>query len=306
MKLRPPVILALLGVYLIWGSTYLAMRFAIESMPPLLMAGIRYVLAGFFLFAFLKLRGHAWPTQRQWRDSLIVGTLLLLGGNGLVGLAMERGVSSGMSALVVGVTPLFALIFAGLWGQRASRREWLGIGVGLLGLVLLNFGRELSASPVAAALLIMAALFWSFGSIWGKHLHLPSGFMASALQMLLGGAVLLLMALLRGESMTAMPTEKALWALAYLIFIGAILGFSAYVYLLETVRPALATSYAYVNPLVAVALGVWLGGEKVDALELIAMGVILGGVVMVYLPSFSRRTKDALPLQVEAVEHEHR
>lgn len=305
MKLRPSVILALLGVYLIWGSTYLAMRFAIESMPPLLMAGIRYVLAGFFLFAFLKLRGHVWPTRRQWRDSLIVGTLLLLGGNGMVGLAMERGVSSGMSALVVGVTPLFALIFAGLWGQHASRREWLGIAVGLIGLIMLNFGRELSASPIAAGLLVLAALSWSFGSIWGKHLHLPSGFMASALQMLLGGAVLLVVALLRGESMTAMPTEKALWSLAYLIFIGAILGFSAYVYLLETVRPALATSYAYVNPLVAVALGVWLGGEKVDVLELIAMGVILGGVVMVYLPSFSRQ-KTAVPVQDEAVEHEHR
>ncbi|MDQ8035817.1 MAG: drug/metabolite exporter YedA [Pedobacter sp.] len=305
MKLRPAVILALLGVYLIWGSTYLAMRFAIESMPPLLMAGIRYVLAGFFLFAFLKLRGHVWPTARQWRDSLIVGALLLLGGNGMVGLAMERGVSSGMSALVVGVTPLFALVFAGFWGQHASRREWLGIAVGLVGLIMLNFGRELSASPIAAGLLVLAALSWSFGSIWGKHLQLPSGFMASALQMLLGGAVLLAVALLRGESMTAMPTEKALWSLAYLIFIGAILGFSAYVYLLETVRPALATSYAYVNPLVAVALGVWLGGEKVDALELLAMGIILGGVVMVYLPSFSKQ-KVAVPVQDEAVEHEHR
>lgn len=289
MKLRPTVILALLGVYFIWGSTYLAMRFAIESMPPLLMAGMRYVAAGALLLLFLRWRGHVWPTGRQWRDSLIVGTLLLLGGNGMVGLAMERGVSSGMSALVVGVTPLFALVFASFWGQRASGREWLGIGIGLVGLVLLNFGRELSASPVGAALLLLAALSWSFGSIWGKHLQLPSGFMASALQMLLGGSVLLGVALLRGETLAAMPTEKALWSLAYLVFIGAILGFSAYVYLLETVRPALATSYAYVNPVVAVGLGVWLGGEQVDTLELVAMGVILGGVVMVYLPAFSRQ-----------------
>lgn len=289
MKLRPTVILALLGVYFIWGSTYLAMRFAIESMPPLLMAGMRYVAAGALLLLFLRWRGHVWPTRRQWRDSLIVGTLLLLGGNGMVGLAMERGVSSGMSALVVGVTPLFALVFASFWGQRASGREWLGIGIGLVGLVLLNFGRELSASPVGAALLLLAALSWSFGSIWGKHLQLPSGFMASALQMLLGGSVLLGVALLRGETLAAMPTEKALWSLAYLVFIGAILGFSAYVYLLETVRPALATSYAYVNPVVAVGLGVWLGGEQVDTLELVAMGVILGGVVMVYLPTFARQ-----------------
>ncbi|HEX4938745.1 MAG TPA: drug/metabolite exporter YedA [Candidatus Kapabacteria bacterium] len=284
MKLRLPVVLALLGVYLIWGSTYLAMRFAIESIPPLLMAGSRYVAAGVLLFSFLKWRGHAWPTLRQWRGSAIVGVLLLLGGNGMVGLALEQGVSSGMSALVVGVTPLFALVFARFWGQRASGREWLGIGIGLFGLVLLNFGRELSTSPLGGVLLVLAALSWSFGSIWGKHLDLPSSFMASALQMIVGGVALVLVGLARGEALTDMPSDKALWSLAYLVFFGAILGFSAYAYLLETVRPALATSYAYVNPLVAVALGVWLGGESVDALELVAMAVILAGVVMVYLP----------------------
>ena len=288
MKLRLPVVLALLGVYVIWGSTYLAMRFAIESIPPLLMAGSRYVMAGFLLLLFLKWRGHAWPTLRQWRGSAIVGVLLLLGGNGMVGLALQQGVSSGMSALVVGVTPLFALVFARFWGQQASGREWLGVGIGLFGLVLLNFGRELSTSPLGGVLLVLAALSWSFGSIWGKHLELPSSFMASALQMIVGGAALVLAGLGRGEALTDMPSDKALWALAYLVFFGAILGFSAYAYLLETVRPALATSYAYVNPLVAVALGVWLGGESVDALELLAMAVILAGVVLVYLPGFAR------------------
>ncbi len=288
MNLRLPVVLALLGVYLIWGSTYLAMRFAIESIPPLLMAGSRYVLAGLLLVAFLRVRGVPWPSLRQWRDSAVVGVFLLLGGNGLVCLAMEQGVSSGMSALVVGVTPLFALVFARFWGQRASGREWLGVGIGLAGLLLLNFGRELSTSPLGGILLVLAALSWSFGSIWGKHLDLPSSFMASALQMLLGGVVLLLVALGRGEALTAVPTDKALLALAYLVFFGAILGFSSYAYLLEHVRPALATSYAYVNPLVAVALGVWLGGEAVDALELAGMGVILAGVVLVYLPTSGR------------------
>jgi drug/metabolite transporter (DMT)-like permease len=292
MRLNPRVLLALLSVYLIWGSTYLAMRFAIAAMPPLLMAGVRYVCAGVLIFVFLCWRGHALPTKRQWRDAGIVGTLLLLGGNGAVCLALERGVSSGMSALVVGVTPLFALVFAACWGQRASAREWLGMLIGLVGLVLLNFGRELSASPVAGMLLVFAALSWSFGSIWGKQLDLPSGFMASALEMMVGGLALLLVALLRGEAITALPAAKGLWALAYLVFIGAILGFSAYVYLLETVRPALATSYAYVNPVVAVGLGVWLGGEQVDAMELMAMAVILAGVVLVCLP---RRNVALLP-----------
>lgn len=288
MRLRLPVVLALLGVYVIWGSTYLAMRFAIESIPPLLMAGSRYCVAGLLLLVFLRLRGHVWPTLRQWRNSAVVGVFLLLGGNGVVGLAMEQGVSSGMSALVVGVTPLFALIFARFWGQQASGREWLGVGIGLFGLVLLNFGSELSTSPLGGVLLVLAALSWSFGSIWGKHLDLPSSFMASAVQMLAGGMVLLLVGLGRGETLTQLPPEKALWSLAYLVFFGAILGFSAYAYLLEHVRPALATSYAYVNPLVAVGLGVWLGGETVDGLELLAMAVILAGVVMVYLPTFAQ------------------
>lgn len=279
-----PVLLALLGVYVIWGSTYLAMRFAIQGLPPLLMGGIRYVCAGALILAFLWLRGQALPTARQWRHSALVGGLLLLGGNGMVGLAMERGVSSGLSALVVGVTPLFALVFAQLWGQRAHGREWLGILLGLGGLVLLNLGHELRASPAAAALLVLASLSWSFGSIWGKHLDLPGGFMASGAQMLAGGLAMLLVSQLRGEAPAGMPPALSLWALAYLVLVGAILGFSAYVYLLGTVRPALATSYAYVNPLVAVVLGVWLGGEQVDAMEMAGLAVILGGVVMVYLP----------------------
>jgi drug/metabolite transporter (DMT)-like permease len=210
--------------------------------------------------------------------------LLLLGGNGLVGLALEQGVSSGVSALVVGVTPLFAIGFGYLWGQSAHGREWLGILLGLAGLVLLNFGSELSASPAGGSLLLGAALSWAFGSIWGRHQELPKGFMTSAAQMLLGGLALLLASLLRGESLSGMPSAQAWWALAYLIFVGAILGFSAYVYLLAKVRPALATSYAYVNPVVAVLLGVWLGGERVDAVESVALAVILGGVVMVYRP----------------------
>lgn len=284
LTMRAPVLLALLGVYVIWGSTYLAMRFAIATLPPLLMGGIRYVCAGALVLLALRLRGQALPSPRQWRDSALVGVLLLLGGNGMVGLAMERGVSSGLSALVVGVTPLFSLLFAQLWGQSAHGREWLGIALGLCGLVLLNFGNELQASPVAAALLVLASLSWSFGSMWGKRLDLPRGFMASGAQMFAGGLAMLLVSQLRGEAPAGMPSASSLWALAYLVFVGAILGFSAYVYLLGAVRPALATSYAYVNPLVAVLLGVWLGGEHVDTMEMAGLAVILGGVVMVYLP----------------------
>lgn len=283
--LPPAVLTALVALYLIWGSTYLAMRLLVEGMPPLLSAGIRYSIAGTLFFVFLKLRGAAWPSQRQWRDTGMVGVLLLLGGNGAVALALEQGVSSGMAALVVALAPLFALIFATMWGQAVQGRDWLGIALGVAGIMLLNAGSVLSASPAGTILLVMAALIWAFGSMWGKRLQQPPAFMASAVQMLVGGAVLMLAGTLRGEAITTMPSTQSLWALAYLIFFGSILGFSSYVYLLATVRPALATSYAYVNPVVAVALGVWLGGEQVDAMELAGMTVILAGVVMVCWPS---------------------
>lgn len=283
--LPPAVLTALVALYLIWGSTYLAMRLVVEGMPPLLSAGIRYSIAGTLFFVFLKLRGAAWPSQRQWRDTGMVGVLLLLGGNGAVALALEQGVSSGMAALVVALAPLFALIFATMWGQAVQGRDWLGIALGVAGIMLLNAGSVLSASPAGTILLVMAALIWAFGSMWGKRLQQPPAFMASAVQMLVGGAVLMLAGTLRGEAITTMPSTQSLWALAYLIFFGSILGFSSYVYLLATVRPALATSYAYVNPVVAVALGVWLGGEQVDAMELAGMTVILAGVVMVCWPS---------------------
>ena len=284
-SITPAVLTALISLYLIWGSTYFAMRLVVEGMPPLLSAGIRYTIAGSLMFVFLKIRGAAWPSAVQWRDAGIIGALLLLGGNGAVALALDQGVSSGMSALVVAIAPLFALIFASLWGQAVQGRDWVGIALGFCGVLLLNTGSELAATPMGAVLLIPAALVWAFGSMWGKRLQQPPAFMASAVQMLVGGVVLVLAGGLHGETMTTMPSAQSLWALAYLIFFGSILGFSSYVYLLATVRPALATSYAYVNPVVAVAIGVWLGGEQVETLELVGMTIILAGVVLVCWPS---------------------
>ncbi len=281
---RGRVLLALLSVYLIWGSTYLAMRMAIAGMSPLFMAAVRYVIAGGLIYAFLLWRGHAQPTPRQWRNAGLVGIFLLLGGNGSVGLAMERGVNSALSATVVAITPLCAAIFARFWGHKPSPREWAGLGLGLLGMLLLKQGQGLEGSLPGFLLLLLAAVSWSFGSMWGKHQEQPSIWMASAVQMLVGGAVLGLVSLARGEPWTLPASRESAWALVYLILIGAIVGFSSYVYLLASVRPALATSYAYVNPLVAVAIGVGLGGEVVDRSELIGLAVILSGVVLVCWP----------------------
>jgi drug/metabolite transporter (DMT)-like permease len=280
-RYTPLVLLALLTVYLVWGSTYYGIRVAIETLPPMGMLAVRFLVAGAVLYAFLRWRGAPAPTLREWRSCAVVGTLLLGGGTGLVTLA-ERDVSSSVAAMVIAVSPLFASLFARLWGERTSGREWIGIGIGLLGIVLLNLG-DLRATPLGALLLILAPLCWTFGSMWGRHLPLPGGLMSSAAEMLTGGVVLVLLSLVARESWGT-PSSASLWALAYLTVFGSMLAYSAYSYLLHHVRPAVATSYAYVNPVVAVALGVGLGGETLSRLGWAALAVILVGVALVAWP----------------------
>jgi drug/metabolite transporter (DMT)-like permease len=280
-RLTPAVLLSLALVYVVWGSTYFGIKVAIQSLPPLGMLAVRFVVAGALLYAFLRWRGAPAPTAREWRASAVVGLLLLGGGTGLVTLA-ERDASSSVAALVIAVSPLFAALFARLWGEKTGGREWLGIGVGLVGIALLNVG-ELSATPLAAGLLILAPLCWTFGSQWSRHLPLPAGLMGSAAEMLTGGVLLGLLSLAWGERWTA-PSAASLWALAYLTVFGSLVAYSAYMYLVAHTRPALATSYAYVNPVVAVLLGVGLGGERLTGLGWAALGVILTGVVLVAWP----------------------
>jgi len=194
---------------------------------------------------------------------------------------------------------LFTLLFGLLFGHRNSRLEWAGIALGLVGIGLLNLGSNLQASPMGAALIIFAAASWAFGSVWSKSLPLPQGPMASAAEMLVGGAALLLGSVLSGERMTQMPTAAGWGALAYLVFFGSILAFSAYMYLLKNVRPAAATSYAYVNPAVAVLLGIVFAGEQIGAEECVAMAVIIGAVVLIGLPQWRKAPAPTQPLEGE-------
>jgi drug/metabolite transporter (DMT)-like permease len=279
---RVLVPLALVALYLIWGSTYLAIRVALTSYPPFLMAGVRFLCAGAALYAFLRWRGIATPTRAQWLNAGITGSFLLGLGNGLVCYA-EQSVASGLAAVAVAGMPLFAAIFAGLYGQWPRRMEWLGLVVGFAGVVLLNFGGGMAGAPLGAIALIFAAIAWAFGSVWSKHRDMPPAAMNTAAQMLTGGAVLFVGALTLGERWPAAPTVSATLALVYLGVMGSIVAFTAYLYLLNTVRPALATSYAYVNPPVAVLVGALLGGETVHAFDLIAMAVILSGVALIAL-----------------------
>jgi len=277
------IVLALAAVYVVWGSTYLAIRFALEGgWPPLLMAGLRFLASGLALYAILRWRGVAAPTPAQWRNAAFVGLLLLGMGNGLVCIA-EQTVSSGLAAVAVASVPLWMALFAALRGEHPRRAEWLGLGVGFAGVAWLNLGSSLSASPAGLVALLVAAIAWSYGSIWSRGRDLPPPLMAAAAQMLCGGAAMLVAGLALGERFEAWPTPRGVLAVGYLATFGSLLGFSAYVWLLRHVRPALAGSYAYVNPVIAVLLGAWLAGERFGAHELGAMAVVLSGVVAISL-----------------------
>jgi len=274
---------ALAVLYLVWGSTYLGIRFALEGgWPPLLMAGSRFLVAGGLLFAVLRLRGVPMPTPRQWRNSAFMGALLLGLGNGMVCIA-EQSVSSGLAAVAVASAPLWIALFATLRGQRSNCLEWLGLGIGFVGVLWLNAGSSLAATPVGLVALLVAPAAWAFGSVWSQGRDLPSPFMGAAAQMLCGGAMMLVAGLLLGERLDTMPSVKGVLAVAYLAGFGSIVAFSAYVWLLHHVRATLAGSYAYVNPVVAVALGAWLAAERFSAHDIGAMVVILLGVVAITL-----------------------
>lgn len=283
--LIPPSLFAL---YIIWGSTYLAIRYALESYPPFLLAGVRFLIAGVLLFGFLRLHGVAVPSVRQWRNAAITGVLLLGFGNGMVCFAEQR-VNSGIAAVAVASMPLFAALFSSLYGERPTPREGFGLAIGFIGVVVLNLGNGLSASRLGAAALLLAAMCWALGSVWSKRQDMPKGPMNTAAQMLCASVALIIVALSGGERLPVHPSVHATLAVAYLIVFGSIIAFSAYLYVLKHVRPALATSYAYVNPPVAVLFGLLLMGEHVGPYDLAGMAIILLGVGVITLAR-QRRT----------------
>ncbi|MCW8809136.1 MAG: drug/metabolite exporter YedA [Rhodanobacter sp.] len=274
---RVLVPLALFALYVIWGSTYLGIRYALESYPPFLLAGVRFLMVGVLIYGFLRWRGMAAPTPLQWRNAAFTGVLLLGFGNGMVCFA-EQQVSSGIAAVAVASMPLFAALFAGLYGQWSSRRETLGLMIGFAGVIVLNLGSGLSGSRLGAGALLTAAMCWAFGSVWSRRQQMPPGQMNTAAQMLCGSVALLAMGFGSGERLPAHPTLHATLALLYLAVFGSLIAFSAYLYLLKHARPALATSYAYVNPPIAVLFGILLAGEHVGPYDLAGMAVILLGV----------------------------
>lgn len=282
------IVAALLAVYVIWGSTYLAIHFALQGgFTPFLLGGLRFLMAGGLMFAVLRWRGVAAPTSAQWRNLWVMGALLLALGNGMVNYA-EQSVSSGLTAVAVASSPIWMGVFALLRGERPSPMEWLGVAVGFVGVLWLNVNGMRGGSMVGLLALLLASMAWAYGSIWSRGRDLPTPFMTAAGQMLCGSVLMLGVALVTGERMS-MPDGKGMAAFLYLVFFGSIIGFSAYIWLLHHVRPVLAGSYAYVNPVIAVMLGAWLAHERASATELGAMAVILAGVVVITLARAIKR-----------------
>ena len=262
-----PLFGALFALYIIWGSTYFVIRIGVESWPPLMMAGVRFLAAGILLLAFLLLRGHKLPPLRPLLNAALIGLLLLAVGNGMVTVAEHQNVPSGIAAVVVATVPLFTLCFSRLFGIKTRKLEWVGIAIGLAGIIMLNSGGNLSGNPWGAILILIGSISWAFGSVYGSRITLPVGMMAGAIEMLAAGVVLMIASMIAGEKLTALPSLSGFLAVGYLALFGSIIAINAYMYLIRNVSPALATSYAYVNPVVAVLLGTGLGGETLSKIE---------------------------------------
>ena len=286
---RPRIALALVTLWLVWGSTYLAIAVAVETLPPFLMAGVRFVLAGALLFVVARIQGAPLPSAPQWRSAFLIGALLLLLGNGLVCWA-ERWVPTGMASLIIASTPLWMTLFP--WfvgGPRPSTRALLGIALGLAGVLVLVSGRAGGPAVdhhwLASAAVLVACLAWAIGSLWSPRLpQAESLVMAAAAQMLAGGALLLLAGLALQERVAWAEVRPAsLIAFAYLVLIGSVVGYGCYVYLLRAASPTLVSTYAFVNPVVAVSLGALVRDEALTPRLALGAALIVPAVVLIVL-----------------------
>lgn len=274
------IVVALFCTYFIWGSTYLAIRFGLESFPPFLMAGVRVLVAGAILYAVLRFLGSENPTWAEWKGASIIGLLLPALGNGTV-CYVQQTVSSSVAALAIATAPIWMAIFASVWGHHITRQEWVGIFLGVLGIGLLNIGGSLHGDYVSALLLIFAAASWSLGSIWSKHMAMPTGLMGAACQMIAGGLFLMIASTYFNESWPTEISMKSWGAMLYLVVLSSLVAYSAFQYLLKTVRPLVASSNTFVNPIVAFAVGIWFANEQITQNEYIALAVILIGVALI-------------------------
>lgn len=278
--LSPLLIACLAATWLVWGSTYLAIKYALLSFPPFLQMGTRFIAAGVLLMVWLRWRGTPMPTRTEWRNALICGTLMLGGGMGGTAVA-ETSVGSGVVVAFIAVLPLIIALINLCYGVKPGRMESAGIAVGVVGVLMLTQGESFQASTHGLIAVTVACISWSIGSVLSQRtLPLAPGAMGFASEMLCGGVVLMLLAAASGETPVWPPQPEAVAAWFYLVVFGSLIAFNAYMVLLAQASAGLASSYAFVNPVIAMLLGVAIAGESVTGFEWSAVAVVLAGVVL--------------------------
>jgi drug/metabolite transporter (DMT)-like permease len=308
--MKSKIWIALITLYIVWGSTYFGIKVAIETIPPFFHAAIRFLVSGLIILAWQKAAGEELPTRKQWRSTFIIGTLLLLGGNGLVSWA-EQFIPSGIAALVIATVPLSLVILEALrpGGVKPTWQAIVGLAIGFIGIFILAGPAEISGSqtelnPLGVTALLAATVLWAFGSIYSKSADLPkSSFVTTGAEMLMGSIGLLLVSLLTGELNGWNPAEvsaRSLGGLAYLITIGSIIGFGSYIWLLQNAPISLVATYAYVNPIVAVILGYFLGNETLEPRIWIAAAIIIGAVMFTNSRNKPQVKREAEEVRVES------
>jgi drug/metabolite transporter (DMT)-like permease len=274
------LLLCLAATWLVWGSTYLAIKFALLSFPPFFQMGTRFLVAGAVLMAWMRWRGAPWPDARQWRNALAVGALMLGGGMGGTAYA-EQTVGSGLVVAFIAIVPLMIAALNRLYGVKPGRLELAGIIVGLGGVLMLTQGAGFQASPAGLAAIAIACITWSVGSVLSQRsLPLAPGATGFASEMICGGLVLMALSGLDREIPQWPPQPEAAAAWVYLVVFGSLIAFNAYMVLLAHASAGLASSYTFVNPVIAMLLGVAVLGEVVTAYEWVAAGIVLVGVVL--------------------------
>jgi drug/metabolite transporter (DMT)-like permease len=289
-SIDPRLILSLAAVYVIWSSTYLAIRFAIAELPPLLMAGGRYSIAGLVMLAIARRRGAAWPSAGQWLRVVPIGALLFLCGNGFVVIG-ELTVSSGGAAVVCATMPVWTGVWAALGGERTTWRDWLSLAIGFAGVLVLMGGPSLQGRPLHLVLIVLSPMCWALGSVIARRQSREwriGASLSAAMQMLTGGAALIVASLVDGERLPAHASAGSWLAVGYLLVFGSLIGFTAYNWLLRHARPVVATSYAYVNPILAVLIGAAISGEPLGVTTLIANALIVGAIALALVPRTAR------------------
>jgi len=308
--MKSKIWLALLALYIVWGSTYLGIKVAIETIPPFFHAGIRFLISGIILVVWQRAAGQSMPTRRQWMSTAIIGILLLLGGNGLVSWA-EQFIPSGIAALIIGSSPMFLVLAEALrpGGVKPNWQAIVGLLIGFTGIFILVGPSNISGSatkinPFGVAALLSACLFWATGSIYSKNADLPkSSLMTTGAQMLTGSVGLFVVSVLTGELSKWDPagvSMRSIYGLSYLIFVGSLIGFASYGWLLQNAPISLVATYAYVNPIVAVLLGSWFASEKLEPHIWLATAIIIGSVMFINSRSRPKVRKEAKEVLVES------